>query len=108
MGVLNGSIGAMNGVRKDGKIDKSSLQSQEVWAGTTYMLAATMINEGLIKEAFSTAKGIYDVTYIDKGYWFSTPEAWTSKGDYRSLTYMRALAIWAMQDAWERADRKNK
>jgi non-lysosomal glucosylceramidase len=67
-----------------------------------------MITEGLIKEAFRTAKGIYDVTYIDKGYWFSTPEAWTSKGDYRSLTYMRPLAIWAMQDAWERADRKNK
>jgi non-lysosomal glucosylceramidase len=108
MGVLNGSIGAMNGVRKDGKIDKSSLQSQEVWAGTTYMLAATMITEGLIKEAFRTVKGIYDVTYIDKGYWFSTPEAWTSKGDYRSLTYMRPLAIWDMQDAWERADRKNK
>jgi non-lysosomal glucosylceramidase len=108
MGVLNGSIGAMNGVRRDGRIDKSSIQSQEVWAGTTYMLAATMITEGLIKEAFRTAEGIYKVTYINKGYWFSTPEAWTEKGDYRALTYMRPLAIWAMQDAWERASRKSK
>ena len=108
MGVLNGSIGAMNGVRKDGRIDRSSLQSQEVWAGTTYMLAATMITEGMPREAFRTAKGIYDVTYIKKGYWFSTPEAWTSNGDYRSLTYMRPLAIWSMQDAWERVGRKRE
>jgi len=108
MGILNGSIGAMNGVRKNGRIDRSSLQSQEVWAGTTYMLAATMIMEGMHREAFRTAKGIFDVTYVDKGYWFSTPEAWTSKGNYRSLTYMRPLAIWAMQDAWERVGRKKR
>lgn len=108
LGILNGSIGAMNGVRPNGKIDKSSIQSQEVWAGTTYQLAATMITEGMTREAFRTAKGVYDVTYIDKGYWFSTPEAWTSKGNYRSLTYMRPLAIWAMQDAWERIGRKKR
>ena len=72
------------------------------------MLAATMIAEGMSREAFRTAKGIYDVTYIHKGYWFATPEAWTSNGNYRSLTYMRPLAIWAMQDAWERVGRKKR
>lgn len=32
-------------------------------------------------------------------YSFQTPEAWTTTGEYRSLCYMRPLAIWAMQ--WE-------
>lgn len=30
-------------------------------------------------------------------YSFQTPEAWTPNGQYRSLQYMRPLAIWAMQ-----------
>jgi non-lysosomal glucosylceramidase len=30
-------------------------------------------------------------------YSFQTPEAWTTKDEYRSLCYMRPLAIWAMQ-----------
>ena len=30
-------------------------------------------------------------------YWFQTPEGWTTDGHYRSLVYMRPLAIWAMQ-----------
>jgi non-lysosomal glucosylceramidase len=101
LGILEGAIGAMNGVRPNGRIDKSSIQSQEVWSGTTYLLAAAMIREGMGREAFRTAKGVYNVTYQEKGYWFSTPEAWTKQGNFRSLTYMRPLAIWAMQDAWE-------
>ena len=30
-------------------------------------------------------------------YSFQTPEAWNTTGQYRSLCYMRPLAIWAMQ-----------
>ncbi len=30
-------------------------------------------------------------------YSFQTPEAWTTDGHFRSLAYMRPLAIWAMQ-----------
>lgn len=30
-------------------------------------------------------------------YWFQTPEAWTTDGHFRSLIYMRPLAIWSMQ-----------
>jgi hypothetical protein len=33
------------------------------------------------------------------GYWFATPEAWEQSGNFRSLGYMRPLAIWAMQFA---------
>jgi len=32
-----------------------------------------------------------------RGYSFQTPESWDSDGNYRSLCYMRPLAIWAMQ-----------
>lgn len=102
MGIKNGSIGAMNGVRPSGRIDRTSLQSQEVWTGTTYALAANMIQEGMIEEAFKTAWGIYHMTYEKMGYWFQTPEAWLENGNYRAITYMRPLAIWAMQYAWQK------
>jgi uncharacterized protein (DUF608 family) len=36
--------GAVNGVRaRDGKIDTSNIQAEEIWTGTTYALAAFMI-----------------------------------------------------------------
>ena len=37
--------GAVNGWRPDGRIDVSCLQSREVWSGTTYALAACMIQQ---------------------------------------------------------------
>ena len=85
---------------------KTSIQSQEVWTGTTYAVAAAMLQEGLKEEAFATAKGIYEMTYHKLGYWFQTPEAWDENGNYRSLAYMRPLAIWAIQWAWERLKSK--
>ncbi len=101
MGIEDGSLGAMNGVRPDGSIDRTSIQSQEVWSGTTYALAATMLQEGMTEEAFKTARGVYETTYERMGYWYATPEAWYKDGSYRSITYMRPLAIWAMQYSWE-------
>jgi non-lysosomal glucosylceramidase len=101
MGIQGGSIGAMNGVRPDGSIDRTSLQSQEVWSGSTYALAALMIQNGMVEEAFKTAWGIYHMTYEKMGYWFQTPEAWNEHGNYRSIAYMRPLAIWGMLHAWQ-------
>jgi len=43
----------------------------------------------------------YTGTYETFGYWFQTPEAWDYKGRFRAGAYMRPLAIWAMQWAWE-------
>ncbi|MEE8566999.1 MAG: glycoside hydrolase family 116 protein, partial [Anaerolineales bacterium] len=102
----NGEMGAVNGMLPDGRVDKTSIQSQEVWTGTTYAVAAAMLQEGLKEEAFATAKGIYEMTYHKLGYWFQTPEAWDKNGNYRSLAYMRPLAIWAIQWAWERLKSK--
>ena len=41
----NGRAGAVNGMRPDGNIDISSLQSEEMWVGTTDALASLMIFE---------------------------------------------------------------
>ena len=97
MGYAEGNMGAVNGMRPDGKVDTTSIQSAEVWTGTTYALAALMIHEGLVEEGLRTAKGIYQVTYQERGYWFRTPEAWTRSGDFRASMYMRPLAIWALE-----------
>ncbi|MCF2138163.1 MAG: non-lysosomal glucosylceramidase [Candidatus Thorarchaeota archaeon] len=102
----NGRIGAINGMRPNGSPDRTSIQSSEVWTGTTYALAALMIFEGLRKQAFKTAEGIYNVVYNKSGYWFRTPEAWTHDLRFRASMYMRPLAIWAMELALQMNDPK--
>jgi non-lysosomal glucosylceramidase len=98
----NGEMGAVNGMRPNGNVDHTNLESQEVWTGTSYALAASMLQEGLERECWQTAKGVVDMTYKKMGYWFQTPEAWDEKGDFRALAYMRPLSIWAIQWAWQR------
>jgi non-lysosomal glucosylceramidase len=93
----DGDMGALNGMGADGQVYTDNEQIQEVWVGTTFGLCAEMIAEGLRPEAFSTAKGIYDVVYEKKGYWFRTPEAWDTTGMYRASMYMRPGAIWSME-----------
>lgn len=93
----DGTLGAVNGMRPDGKIDTSSEQSQEVWTGVTYGVAAVMLNHGLTDEAWKTAYGVYNVTYQKYGYWFRTPEAYILTGGFRASMYMRPLSIWAME-----------
>ena len=101
MGFNNGTMGAMNGMRPNGTVDKSSMQSQEVWTGTTYAVAAAMLHVDLIHEGFKTASGIKKFGWDKFGYFFQTPEGWNEFGNYRSLGYMRPLAIWNMQWAIE-------
>ncbi|KAM4707217.1 non-lysosomal glucosylceramidase [Discoglossus pictus] len=97
----NGEMGAVNGMRPDGTVDTSSVQSDEVWIGVVYGLAATMIHEGLFQEGFLTAEGCYRTVWERLGMSFQTPEAYCEKDVYRSLAYMRPLSIWAMQLALE-------
>lgn len=118
-------MGAVNGMRPNGRVDSCCLQSREVWTGTTYALAAGMIHEALhscdssrcesdgdvplsveerarlVMMAENTARGIHDAGWREFGYWFATPEAWEKNGNYRSLGYMRPLSIWAIQFARE-------
>lgn len=103
-GFAGGEMGAVNGTRPDGGVDRSSEQSQEVWIGTTYALAAFMIGRGLVEEGWQTARGAARVTY-ERGLWFRTPEAYDEDGNFRASLYMRPLAIWAIEEALERAGR---
>ncbi|PKA57172.1 hypothetical protein AXF42_Ash002476 [Apostasia shenzhenica] len=95
----DGKRGAINGMRPDGTLDMSAIQSREIWSGVTYAVAATMIQEGMTEAGFLTAKGVYEAAWSLEGlgYSFQTPEAWNNNEEYRSLCYMRPLAIWAMQ-----------
>ncbi|KAJ8760444.1 hypothetical protein K2173_015111 [Erythroxylum novogranatense] len=97
--VMGGTRGAVNGMLPDGRVDMSAMQSREIWAGVTYGLAATMIQEGMVDMAFQTAAGVYEAAWSQGGlgYSFQMPEAWNTNDRYRSLCYMRPLAIWAMQ-----------
>lgn len=45
MSFAGGQMGAVNGMRPEGVPDRSSVQSDEVWIGVVYGLAATMIHE---------------------------------------------------------------
>ena len=99
----SGTMGAVNGMRPDGRVDTSTEQSQEVWVGTTYALAAGMYQEGLHDEAWQTAWGLYNVTYLTKGLWFRTPEAWDQDGNFRASMYMRPQAIWALEYAYRQS-----
>ncbi|KAL9390761.1 hypothetical protein Peur_014681 [Populus x canadensis] len=97
--VHDGKRGAVNGMLPDGTVDMSDMQSREIWSGVTYAVAATMMQEGLMDMAFHTASGVYEAAWAEQGlgYSFQTPEGWNTNGQYRSLGYMRPLAIWAMQ-----------
>ncbi|CAK8571966.1 unnamed protein product [Lathyrus sativus] len=101
MKVKGGRMGAVNGMHPNGKVDETCMQSREIWTGVTYGVAATMILAGMEEEAFTTAEGIFQAGWSEDGYgyWFQTPEALSIDGHYRSLIYMRPLAIWGMQYA---------
>ncbi|OWM79312.1 hypothetical protein CDL15_Pgr003485 [Punica granatum] len=102
--VKDGRRGAVNGMLPDGRVDMSSMQSREIWSGVTYAVAASMIQENMVDTGFHTAKGVHEAAWSEGGlgYSFQTPEGWNNDDEYRSLAYMRPLAIWAMQWALTR------
>jgi len=100
-GFAEGRLGAVNGTRPDGSVDTSSEQSEEVWPGVAYALAALLLHRGMDDEAWETAEGLVRTTY-EGGLWFRTPEAWDAAGNFRASLYMRPLAIWAMEHALRR------
>ncbi|NP_001411964.1 non-lysosomal glucosylceramidase isoform 2 [Mus musculus] len=101
-----GAMGAVNGMHPHGVPDRSSVQSDEVWVGVVYGLAATMIQEGLTWEGFRTAEGCYRTVWERLGLAFQTPEAYCQQQVFRSLAYMRPLSIWAMQLALQQQQHK--
>ncbi|WAR00764.1 GBA2-like protein, partial [Mya arenaria] len=102
MGFADGNMGAINGTRPDGKKDITSCQSEEFWTGVTSSLAAQMVQEDMLEEAFQTLWGNYNVCWEWLGLMFQSPEAYMTSKHFRSLGYMRALAVWAVQWALEK------
>jgi non-lysosomal glucosylceramidase len=92
-----GEMGAINGIAANGDILHDNNQVEEVWAGTTFSVASHMLTLGMRDQAFQAAKGVYNVVWRDRGYFFRTPEAYNSDGLYRASMYMRPGAIWAME-----------
>ena len=67
MQVKGGKRGAVNGMNPDGTVDRSTMQSREIWPGVTFALAATMIQEGMVDTAFKTAQGVYEAAWSEDG-----------------------------------------
>jgi len=97
-----GEMGAINGIGADGTLLRSNDQIEEVWTGATFGIASHMIAEGLIEEGFATAKGVNNVVWRDRGYFFRTPEAYDIHGLFRASMYMRPGAIWSMEYALDK------
>ncbi len=93
----DGQMGAVNGIGADGTLLHENEQVEEVWTGTTFGIASHMLSEGMRDQAFTTAKGVYNVVWKDRGYYFRTPEAYDSHGMFRASMYMRPGAIWSME-----------
>jgi non-lysosomal glucosylceramidase len=97
-----GEMGAINGIGADGTLLHTNSQMEEVWTGATFAVASHMIAEGLHSEAFATAKGVNNVVWRDRGYFFRTPEAYEIHGLFRASMYMRPGAIWSMEYALDK------
>jgi len=97
-GFAAGTLGAVNGVRPSGAVDRASEHSQEVWPGVSYTLAALLLARGLDADAWTTALGTVRGTY-ERGLQFRTPEAWDEDGNFRASLYLRPLAIWSIEHA---------
>jgi non-lysosomal glucosylceramidase len=97
-----GEMGAVNGIGADGTLLHSNDQIEEVWTGATFAIASHMIAEGLVDEGFATAKGVNNVVWRDRGYFFRTPEAYDIHGLFRASMYMRPSSIWSMEYALDK------
>jgi len=102
MQFAGGEMGVINGIGANGALLHHNPQVEEVWVGTTFSVASHMIAEGMTAEGFATAKGINNVVWRDRGYFFRTPEAYDANGMFRASMYMRPAAIWAMEYALEK------
>jgi non-lysosomal glucosylceramidase len=101
-----GRQGAVNRMNPNGTVDTSSLQSAEVWTGSTFAVVAHMVLAGLEKEGMSTVDTFVHHLHSELPFLYNTPEALDGNDRYRSISYMRPLAIWAVQWAVDQRARE--
>lgn len=103
-------FGAVNSVFPDGKVDRSSYHSENIWAGESYAFASLAIYEGFVKEGLELSKRIWD--HFVKGVYnpWSQPDVIFAKdgklGD--GELYLRNLSIWTIPFALAKHDKKIK
>lgn len=97
-----GANGIVNVMLPSGEIDTSSSQSAESWVGTSWGVAAGMIQQGLTDQADEIGKSLFGTIWDRGELWFRTPEAWQSGlMGVRSPYYMRATTVWAVKQAYD-------
>lgn len=97
-----GTMGAVNGMKSNGKVDREYIQADEMWTGVTYAVSALLLQHGRYAEGFHTASGCYKTCFERTGLQYQTPEAMYETKFYRAIGYMRPLSIWSMQWALKR------
>ncbi len=98
----SGTHGVVNVMTASGATDTTSPQTEEVWVGTSWAVAAGMIQEGLASQASEIGDSLHSTIWQNNQLWFRTPEAWMAGVTYvRAYYYMRANAIWAVKRAFD-------
>ncbi|CAJ0582793.1 unnamed protein product, partial [Mesorhabditis spiculigera] len=95
MGVYGGSLGPVNGIRTNGRIDTSSIQSEEIWTGTAYSLATLHFLCGQLTEGLELCEGMHQNIWNTFGMQYQTPEAIFPANYYRAIGYLRPLSVWS-------------
>ncbi|MFH1753378.1 MAG: GH116 family glycosyl hydrolase [Candidatus Omnitrophota bacterium] len=102
------SYGLVNSVFSDGRINKDSMHSENVFPGMSYAFASLCIYEGYVKEGLEIAKSVWDnAAYNLKTPW-NQPDMLDRRsgkglfGDY----YMRSMVIWSIPLALAKKDKR--
>ncbi|KAL7675122.1 hypothetical protein ACOME3_001391 [Neoechinorhynchus agilis] len=93
---LDLKLGFINGTTATGDIERSSIQSEEVWVGTTFSILSMLIHYGMKDAAINVLERIFRTYYYELGLAFQTPESLSARKKYRHLGYLRPLAIWSI------------
>jgi non-lysosomal glucosylceramidase len=101
-----GAHGIVNVMKPNGRQDTSSGQAQECWVGTSWSVAAGMLQQGMKQQAEEIGQSLYNTIWDEGQLWFRTPEAWFKGINWvRAEYYMRATAVWALKHAYDISER---
>ncbi len=97
-----GTHGITNVMTSGGRPDTSSWQAQECWVGTSWCVAAGMLQQGMTEQAEEIGRSLCNTIWDEGQLWFRTPEAWHKGVKWiRAEYYMRATAVWALKHAYD-------
>jgi uncharacterized protein (DUF608 family) len=106
---LNGrksKFGVINSVYADGKIDKSSYHSENIWVGETYAVSALAIYEGFIEEGLAIAKKTWEnLAYGRQNTWSQPDVVFAHDGSLGDgELYVRNMSLWGIPFALAKSD----